>query len=104
MYYAALVLSKSALKDDKYEPLYEEMLILIEARTKEEAMEKATSVANKTHCSYLNIDKEEVTWSFEKLVDVTEISDSPPQDGSELYSRHFRNYKAYEDFEVLLNK
>ncbi|WP_344924707.1 DUF4288 domain-containing protein, partial [Saccharopolyspora gregorii] len=60
--------------------------------------EKAVDCGKQQAASYPNEDGEIVTWKFKELVEVKKVEDATFDDGSELYSRFFRNYTAYRSF------
>jgi hypothetical protein len=66
---------------------YEESIILIKARTKEEAILSAKSKGNAEELSYRNVNNEEVRWKFIKVVDVFEITEETLMAGTEVFSR-----------------
>lgn len=45
---------------------------------------------------------ETIMYAFKEIVDVRQVDDALV-DGAEVYSRHFRNYDAYRDFEPMLD-
>ncbi|MER5884129.1 DUF4288 domain-containing protein, partial [Streptomyces sp. NPDC001941] len=83
-------------------PLYQENLVLLEARDEEEARQRARSRGLDMETSYANERGEQVTWRLLHVVDVAEVTDDLG-DGAELYTRHFRDYDAYRTFEPLLS-
>jgi hypothetical protein len=101
-FYIAVLLYESASDKPAYQPLYEECFVLIEARSEEKAREKALQYAGKPN-SYKNQQGEVITWQLKHLVDVSRVLSDSFYDGTELYARHFRNYKAYHSFEPLLS-
>jgi hypothetical protein len=104
-YYIAVLLyesSSQSTQEPKYEPLYEETFVLIQASSIEEAREKANKYAQREQGSYFNEQHEEITWSLKHIIDVNAVLYEPLEDGTELYARHFRNYEAYRLFEPFL--
>ena len=91
MFYIAIIVYESSSNALNYKPLYEECFTLIEARSLEEAREKAQICAKNNETSYENLYGETITWVTKEIVDNTDI-----------YARHFRNYEAYRAFEPLL--
>jgi hypothetical protein len=98
--YAAILVYVTSNPTAGYEPLYEETVTLIQASSEEHAAERAREFARARETSYQNEMGETITWSFKHLVDVNDISDEIG-DGAEIYTRHFRDYKAYSAFEML---
>ena len=93
--YLAVVVYESSADAQNYEPLYEESFMIIEAVSEEEAREKALSHVNEPY-SYKNQYGATITWSFKQLVQLLNVWDAEIQDGAELCSRFFQNYKAYD--------
>jgi len=100
--YIAVLLYESSSAAPGYRPLYDESFVLIKASSPEEAKEKASTYAKREQTSYRNEQGEEISWSLKQVIDVTAVLDESLEDGSDLYSRHFRNYEAYRLFEPLL--
>lgn len=73
------------------------------ARTEDEARSRAHAHGEGLETSYRNEKGELITWTFRQLVDVAEVADERVGDGTELYTRHFRNFAAYTAFEPLLS-
>jgi hypothetical protein len=103
MYYGALVLLKAITTNLSQPPLYEETVMLISANDANQAREKAAAISVQRQPAYRNAAGELVTWSLERVVDVSP-ADDPSKDGAEIYSRHFRNYDDYVRFESLMQK
>jgi len=102
-WYVGLILYESSSNSPTYEPLYEESFVLISANSEAIAKQKIISIAKKRETSFENINGEMIKWKLNCIIDVNQIPDNTITDGSEIYSRHFRNYKAYREFEPLLN-
>lgn len=102
--FAALLVyeASSSARDD--EPLYEETVTLFVADSIEEATNKARLYGENRETSYENAEGATITWKLKHVIDVSEVVDNPGEDGAEVYTRHFRNYGAYEMFEALLGK
>ncbi|MFI6144691.1 DUF4288 domain-containing protein [Streptomyces sp. NPDC051109] len=84
-------------------PLYRESFVLLTARTEDEARSKARAHGEGLETSYRNERGELITWTFRQLVDVAELPAERLGDGTELYTRHFRDFAAYAAFEPLLS-
>jgi len=76
---------------------------LIKATSLEKAREQALSHASQEQVSYQNEKEDTITWFFKQVVDVNSVLYDEFDDVTELYARHFRNYKAYGSFEPLLS-
>ncbi len=99
MFYLVITVYESSSNKQDYEPLYEECFSLITASSDEQAREKAQRYANLPN-SYKNVQGETITWSLKQLVDVRRLlEDDDFSDGTELYARFFRDYKAYRAFD-----
>jgi hypothetical protein len=73
------------------ENLWEESIVLVEARDVAEAEEKAGVLALSRQSSYVAMDGAQVAWVFFKVERVFELLDTPLRHGSELFSRHLRH-------------
>jgi hypothetical protein len=102
-FYIAVILFESSSNVPDYKPLYEECFVLIKAISLEEANEKALVYGREQEGSYQNDNKDMITWSLKQIVDVNSVLYDEFNNGTELYARHFRNYKAYCLFEPLLS-
>jgi len=65
--------------------LFDRQIRLIEAETAEDAYQKALTLGEAQHASYLNADGAEVNWRFVGLYDLVRL-DGAPGDGVEVYS------------------
>lgn len=101
-YYVAVVLFESTSDAPTYRPLYEESLLLVAATDESSARAKAEATARARGTTYDNEAGETITYAFKQIVDVRHVDDALA-DGAELYSRHFRDYKAYRSFEPMLD-
>ncbi|CAM00246.1 uncharacterized protein DUF4288 [Saccharopolyspora erythraea NRRL 2338] len=99
-YVAVLVTEGVTEGSDK--PLYEESFVLLKAESEEEAREKAAEYGKQQETSYRNENDQDITWKLRHVVDVRLVEDATFDDGSELYSRFFRNFDGYRSFEPLL--
>ncbi|MDR7302735.1 DUF4288 domain-containing protein [Haloactinomyces albus] len=100
-YMAVLVIESSSDAAD-YEPLYEESFVLLTAHSDEEALEKAREYGKQHEISYEDENHQLVTWKLKHVLEVKQLEDATFDDGSELYSRFFRNYSGYHSFEPQL--
>jgi hypothetical protein len=101
-YYGAVLVFKSSSDNLDYQPLYEEEVCLVEASSEDEAKECAIQIGKSRETSYKNQYGHVINLHFEYLLDVQSMQGLPGH-GSTVYSRHFRDYSAYEKFEPLLN-
>lgn len=93
-FYVAVVIIESAIANSTYQPLYEERFLLIKATSEEDASEKAIQQSNEP-LSYQNQYGETVTWTFKEVVEVKAVDYDKIADGTEIFTRFFRNYEAY---------
>ncbi|MGH3761611.1 DUF4288 domain-containing protein [Actinophytocola sp.] len=98
--FAAVLVYEAASSRRGHEPLFEETVTLLAADTAEQAAERARAHAEARETSYHDEDGDTITWSFRHLVDLVEVGD-PLGDGAEVYTRHFRDYRAYLAVEPL---
>ncbi|QKQ77892.1 DUF4288 domain-containing protein [Nostoc sp. TCL240-02] len=106
-FYIAIILYKSSSDQADYQTLYQESFVLIKAASLEEAKEKALNHSKNESISYTNENEETITWSLQQVVDVNSVlydDFDSSKDIVDLYTRHFRNYEAYQSFEPLLSK
>lgn len=101
LYTAVLTYETSSLSPD-YQPLYSEEFIAVEANSEEEAKERAIAQGKESEHSYQNRYDQTIHVKFKTLVDVQEPLDAVPGKEGTIYVRHFRDYRAYEAFEPLL--
>lgn len=103
-YYSAVLIFESSCPAPDYDVLYEEQIILIAANSKEQARGKAIAYGKQEEHSYQNCYDETITVSFKQLIRVQSslYEDEAISTGTEVYSRYFRDYTAYEAFEPLL--
>ncbi|WP_030155652.1 DUF4288 domain-containing protein [Streptomyces sp. NRRL S-244] len=95
--------ASASTASDGQPPLYRESFVLLAARNEDEARQKARAHGEGMETDYRNAEGELITWTFRQLVDVAEVPDDRVGDGTELYTRHFRNLAAYTAFEPLLS-
>jgi hypothetical protein len=100
-FYVAVLLLESSSDRADHAPLYEESFVLIKAESDEEAHEKATEHGKQQQTSYPNEHHEMITWKLKQVVEVKPLEDATFDDGTELFSRFFRNYAAYHNVEPL---
>ena len=96
-HYVAVLL----LEAEGRQPLYEESFVLLTAESQEEAAEKAREYGKQQESSYEDENHEQVSWKLKQVVEVKPLEDATFDDGSELYSRFFRNRQAYDSLEPL---
>lgn len=101
-YYAAVLVFESSSDEVNYQPLYEEEVLIVEAPSEDAARERAIQLGKERETSYKNQDGQTISNQFKRLLDVQAIQDGQIEHGSTVYSRHFRDYAAYETFEPLL--
>lgn len=100
-YYSAVVIFVSGSSASDYEPLYEEVVVLMSAESEEQAAEKAIAYGRAQEHSYKNGYGEMITVSFKRLVAVKELLDELKDfdTGIEVHYRYFDDYTVYEAFE-----
>ncbi|TWF93180.1 DUF4288 domain-containing protein [Saccharopolyspora dendranthemae] len=96
-HYVAVLL----LEAEGQRPLYEESFVLLTAESPEEAAEKAREYGKQQETSYEDENHQQVSWKLKQIVEVKPLEDATFDDGSELYSRFFRNRQAYDSLEPL---
>lgn len=97
-FYAAVLVLEATSDSPTHEPLYEESFVLLTAESEEEAAEKAREYGKQQETSYHDEHHQLVTWKLKQVVEVKPIEDATFDDGSELYSRFFRDYASYRSF------
>ncbi|ASU79876.1 DUF4288 domain-containing protein [Actinopolyspora erythraea] len=100
--YVAVLVTESTSDSPDFQPLYEESFVLLTAHSEEEALEKAREYGKQQEISYHNEHQQLVTWRLKHVVEVKQVEDATFDDGSELYSRFFRDYARYRSFEPTL--
>lgn len=101
-FYVAVAVLSARVEGKNTEPLYQETFHLIRASDESSARAKAEILFREMSHSYLNGQGETVSWKLEEIVDVALIGESGFEHGSELYTRHFRDFEAYKRFEPLM--
>jgi hypothetical protein len=101
--YVAVLVAESSSDAPDYQPLYEESLVLIHAGSDAEAAARAKAVGTEVETSYVNDTGESITWTLKHVLDVNRTLTDELEDGTTLYSRHFRDYDSYRRFEPLLS-
>jgi hypothetical protein len=74
-------------KDGDVNPVSETLLFLVRAADQVAAITRAETLARAKEHSYPNENGEQVTWTFARLVEVTEMIDQEFQEGAELKSK-----------------
>ena len=103
-YYSAVLVFESSSPAPGYAPLYEEQIVLFVASSEAEARAKAIAYGQQEEFSYQNCYGETIFVTFKQLVEVQSslYEGEQIEAGTEVYSRYFRDYAAYEAFEPLL--
>lgn len=102
-YYIAILLLGTTSEESGHQPLYEESFVLVKAESEPEAKNKATDLAKQQQDSYRDENHTLVSWQLIEVLDVKRLEDTTFDDGTELYSRLFRDYQAYRSFEPRLD-
>lgn len=100
-FYVAVLVLESTSELEGHTPLYEESFVLLKAESDDEAQEKARSYGKQQEVSYEDENHRLVTWKLKQVAEVKQLEDATFDDGSELFSRFFRNYSAYQSFDPL---
>ena len=103
--YIAVIVFEYTYEHTSYQPLYDESFVLIKAYSLENAQLEVLAYAQKQQVTYKNQQQETVHVSLKQVIDVSPLltENIKFENGSELYSRHFRDYQAYVSFEPLLS-
>lgn len=101
--YIAIVLYESSSSAPDYKPLYEECWTLVEATSEQHARQKVHDLAIHDQTTYQNKFGDTIQNTLKQIVDVAPLVDDSLQDGTTLYARHFRNYRAYAEMEPLIS-
>ncbi|WP_194293457.1 DUF4288 domain-containing protein [Actinomadura macrotermitis] len=84
--------------DRQWEPLmFNEETMLIYAASEAGARARAEEAAKEKEVTYPNIDGENVTWRFQRLVDIRETLYEDLSQDVDLYSRSFERLEPYEE-------
>ncbi|MBA8822884.1 hypothetical protein FHX42_000213 [Saccharopolyspora lacisalsi] len=100
--YVAVLVIESSSESPDYEPWYEESFVLLTAESDDEAREKAREYGKQHETSHHDEHQRLVNWKLKHVVEVKKLEDATFDDGSELYSRVFRDYSGYSSFEPRL--
>lgn len=101
--HVAIVLMEARSEAADRPPLFQENFLLVHAPDEKAARERVEQWAQVAGTSYRNDQGETVTWRLRAIVDVKEAEDTDLTRDADLYTRHFRDYAAYEKFEPLLS-
>lgn len=102
MIYSGLLLNKAVSSVKGAKPLYQEVFVEVKAFDVEAAKSAIKAAAKKEETSYKNETGDIITWTFERVIDVSPVLNENFKDGvRELYSRHFRDIEAYKAFDSL---
>lgn len=100
-HYLAVLVHEATSEAPGHVPFYEESFVLLKAESRQEAAEKANSLGKQQEASFDDEQHRPVTWKLKQVVEVKPVEDDTFDDGSELYSRFFRNYEAYRGMDPL---
>jgi hypothetical protein len=105
--YIALVVmeattSSPAAAGEEEQPLYQENIVLVHATGERSARGRVERRAREAETSYVNDRQETVTWRLRAIVDVKKAEDTDLGRDADLYTRHFRDWTAYERVDSLL--
>jgi hypothetical protein len=82
--YIAKIVFQIVSGDGKHTPQFDEQFRLFEAKTENEALEKARAKGKEEQTSFLNEKKETVLWKYIGVTELMEIQDM--EDGAQIYS------------------
>lgn len=100
-FHVAVMVYKSSSNSPNYQSLYEESITLIKAASETEAREKAKNLADERSSTFKNQNGEEISWALHKIIDISPMLEDKIGNVTEVYSRHFSNISAYNQFESL---
>jgi hypothetical protein len=88
--YSASLLFRS-LRNNTFFPenIWEESVVLLQACSEDDALEKANKIGTSCNTSYITADGDLLTWEFFKVERVFQIT-GPLEQGCELFSRFLR--------------
>ncbi|GAB6428172.1 MULTISPECIES: DUF4288 domain-containing protein [Bacillus] len=87
--------------EESHDTLFEESIILVQAKSLKEAHELGEKIAMQPEESYDNVYGEQVTWKFRKVLHVFELDDTSFETGKELYAR-FLHVKKNETVDTVV--
>jgi Domain of unknown function (DUF4288) len=94
MFYSASLLYRSVIPGrEEEESLWEDSIVLIEAASEEDALDKAKQIGKSAEHDYVSATDEHVSWAFVRVDSVCEIGSSLSP-GCELFSRFLRASEA----------
>jgi len=82
--YIAKIVFQIVSGNGKHTPQFDEQFRLFEAKTENEALEKARAKGKEEETSFLNEKKETVLWKYIGVTDLMEIQDMA--DGAQIYA------------------
>lgn len=101
--YIAILVYESASDASDYVPMYCEDIAVLWATNAEHAHAKAQRRAVEAETNYYNRDGDTITWRLKHVIDVNPALADDLTVDADLYSRHFRDYDAYRQFEPYLS-
>lgn len=87
--------------EENHDTLFEESIILVKANSLEEAHKLGEKIAMQSEDTYNNMYDEQVTSTFQKVLHVFELDDTPFETGKELYAR-FLHVKKNETINTVV--
>lgn len=100
--YVAVAVFFAELNGSSEETLFQETFHLVHGKDETSARREAELVFRDLVHSYSNQQGQTVSWRLLEIVDVAAIGETELRHGSELYTRHFRDFNAYKKFEPAL--
>ncbi len=94
-HYIAIIVYRSSSEDERYQPLYEECITLIQARSLSEARLKAEHIAAQRECTFNNASGILISWKLHRIIDVRPMLEDAIGEVTELCSRHFYDIDGY---------
>lgn len=95
--YIGLVLNKATSDVKTRTPLYQEVTVEVKAFDEASARQAIEAHAKRRETSYQNEAGDTITWTFEKIIDVSAVLEENFTDGvRDLYARHFKDLEAYK--------
>lgn len=91
MWYSARMVLECVITEPDYEnPLFEEVIVLIEAADDDAAMQEARKAGIAAEHSYRNDKNEEVRWRMVEIAEIQALCESAVYSGMQVFSRLYR--------------
>lgn len=101
--HVAVILYEGSSTASTFTPIFEEITLLVEADTMENAEKKAEHYGKKNQPQYDNEAGDSIKWTFLKVESVNLILEEITSDVTPIHSKYFRNMETYTKLREMAN-